>query len=97
MLLGNTHLTELALVVSTQYPVLDICGIVDETSARQTRGGVAVVASVEELRDIMNGERLDAAIACHYLIAIEQAFDPKRFLQETSLDQSRLLIPGFLQ
>ena len=97
VLLGNTHLTELALLVSTQYSDLDICGIVDETSAQQTRGSVAVVASVNALRVLMNGKRLDAAIACHYLIAIEQAFDTKRFLQETSLDQSRLLIPGFLQ
>lgn len=95
--LGNTELTELALLVSAKFPDLNIIGIIDHANAELTRGGVTIYPSLADLQKAHDRERLDAAVACHYLVAVDQEFDLERFLVNAGLDQSRLLIPGFLQ
>lgn len=97
VLLGNTELTELALLVSAQFSDAVILGIIAKEQTQTIQGNVPFYASLKELRGTMNGKKADAAIACHYLISIKKEFDTEKFLRESGLDRARLLIPGFLQ
>lgn len=96
-LIGDSELTELALLVQPQFPDLNILGIIDEASTRDTCGTTTIFSSTKEACNSINGRKLNAAIACHYLITTDQVFDTEEFIQETGLDRSKLLIPGFLQ
>lgn len=97
VLLGDTEITELALLVATRYGDVEIVGIIDEEARREECGGIAVARSAQDLLKRVKTRKVDAVIACHYLAAIDEFTDSTAVLDELKLDRPRLLIPGLLQ
>lgn len=97
VIFGDTDMTELALLVAARFDDLGIIGIVDKDAVRAEYHGIKVVTTPRQLLNGGRGIKIDAVVACHYLAAINEFMDRDLVLGEFELDQTRFLVPEFLQ
>jgi hypothetical protein len=95
--MGDTELTELALLVAARFSELKIICIIDESATRKEHYGIPVVRSGCELQDLVKRQSVDVIMACHYLASIDEFMGGSDFFNGFELDQSRFLVPEFLQ
>ena len=95
--LGTSELVELACMALTRIDGVNARAILDPRSARGHRGELPVHLSVHSvLREFPNG-RADALIGTHFELRVPECYDLEVIRTEIGLDQSRFLIPAFLQ
>ena len=97
LLLGNSELVELACIGLTRIERVTARAILDPQSAAGSRGKLPVHPSVDDaLREFPNG-CADALVGTHFDLRIPERYDLEAIRHEIGLDQSRFLIPEFLQ
>ena len=95
--LGDSELVELACMANAQTDEVKVRCILDPRSARKRRGKIPVHASVPgALREFPN-RRVDALIGTHFDLRLSGRYDLEAIRDELGLDQSRFLVPAFLQ
>ena len=95
--LGDSELVELACMANTQTDEVKARCILDPRSARDRRGKIPVHASVRDaLREFPN-RRTDALIGTHFNLRVAGCYDLEAIRDNLGLDQSRFLVPAFLQ
>ena len=95
--LGDSELVELACMARAQTDGVKVRCILDPRSTRDRRGKIPVHASVRgALREFPN-RRADALIGTHFDLRVSGCYDLEAVRDELGLDQSRFLVPAFLQ
>ena len=95
--LGDSELVELACMAHVQTDGVEVRCILDPVSVRDRRGEIPVHASVRgALREFPN-RRADALIGTHFDLRVAGRYDLEAIRDELGLDQSRFLVPAFLQ
>ena len=95
--LGDSELVELACMAHPRTDGLNVRCILDPGSARNRRGKIPIHASVHEaLREFPN-RRVDALIGTHFDLRISGRYDLEAIREGLGLEQSRFLVPEFLQ
>ena len=95
--LGDSELVELADMAHSRTDEVQIRCILDPSSTRDRRGRIPVHASVPgALREFPN-RRVDALIGTHFDLRVAECYDLEAIRDELGLDQSRFLVPAFLQ
>lgn len=96
-LVGNTELTELALLVAARFDDLVVVGIIDENSTGKNRRGISLFSSASRLRSHVEEESIHAAIICHYPVSLDGDSNRIDVPEALELDRSRYLVPAFLR
>ena len=95
--LGDSELVELADMAHSRTDGVQVRCILDPRSTRDRRGKIPVHASVPgALREFPN-RRVDALIGTHFDLRVAECYDLEAIRDELGLDQSRFLVPAFLQ
>ena len=95
--LGDSELVELADMAHSRTDGVQVGCILDPSSTRDRRGKIPVHASVPgALREFPN-RRVDALIGTHFDLRVAESYDLEAIRDELGLDQSRFLVPAFLQ
>ena len=95
--LGDSELVELADMAHSRTDGVQVRCILDPSSTRDRRGKIPVHASVPgALREFPN-RRVDALIGTHFDLRVAECYDLEAIRKELGLDQSRFLVPAFLQ
>ena len=97
VLLGQTELTELAFLVSSQYPEQSILGIISESKNGSGRNGFQIHSRTKERLKLPLKSKVDAVFSCRFAASSEEKLQPKSVLKALKVDESRYLIPEFLQ
>ena len=97
LLLGNSELAELACIALTRTDEVKARAILDPRSARGWRGRLPVHSSVSGALQEFPGRRVDALVGTHFELRFLECYDLDAIRGEVGLDQSRFLIPAFLQ
>ncbi len=93
-LVGDTELTELALMVAGRYSRPTVVAVIDHYTSHEQRDGLPPVIGVDDLRRA--APDIDAAVVCQYLSS-EELIGDDQVTTELGLDPSRFLVPGFLR
>ena len=95
--LGDSELVELACMAHAQTDGVEVRCILDPRSSRDRRGKFPVHASVSgALREFLS-RRVDALIGTHFELRVSGRYDLDGIRDALGLDQSRFLVPAFLQ
>ncbi len=95
--LGDSELVELADMAHSRTDGVQVRCILDPSSTRDRRGKIPVHASVPgALREFPN-RRVDALIGTHFDLRVAECYDLEAIRDDLGLDQSRFLVPAFLQ
>lgn len=106
VLVGNSELTELALMALMAAPQVDgltVAGIIDSNHPRANGSGPKIAATPNlaatpaDLLRQTGIAPIDAIIVCHFMTAGSPREHHDRILAAFGLDSTRLLIPEFLQ
>ena len=81
----------------TQTDGVKVRCILDPRSARDRRGKIPVHASVPGTLGEFPNRRVDALIGTHFDLRIAGRYDLEAIRDALGLDQSRFLVPAFLQ
>ena len=95
--LGDSELVELACMAHSQADGVTVRCILDPRSARGRRGKIPVHASVPGTLGEFPNRRVDALIGTHFDLRIAGRYDLEAIRDALGLDQSRFLVPAFLQ
>lgn len=96
VLLGDTELTELALMAAAGVGDIEIAGILDSGTPNASRRGIPVAASARGLRPPIAAGHIGAIVVCYFVDPSRPLMDHNTILDEFGLDQSRLLVPEIL-
>ncbi|WP_417432244.1 winged helix-turn-helix transcriptional regulator [Kiloniella sp.] len=97
VLLGNTELTELAVLVSHQFPKINLVAVIGRSGTRSSPHGLVLVSGPQEAVELTPILKVDAVVSCQFNTSLLVGGEIDRILSELHLDRSRFLIPGFLQ
>ena len=95
--LGDSELVELACMAHTQTDGVEVRCILDPRSSRGRRGKIPVHASVPDALREFSNRRVDALIGTHFDLRVSGRYDLEAIRDALGLDQSRFLVPAFLQ
>jgi len=98
-LIGQTELTELALMVAPGISSVRVLGVIDHTHSsdgHEQPGSTPRAASGMELLKQTGVNQVGAVIVCHYLTDHRATATHHEVIRELNLDTSRLLVPEFL-
>ena len=95
--LGDSELVELACMALTRVGGVNVRAILDPKSDRGHRGELPVHSSVRAALQELPGGRAEALIGTHFELRVPECYDLEAIRMEIGLDQSRFLIPAFLQ
>lgn len=95
--LGDSELVELACMALTRVDGVTVRVILDPNSDRGHRGELPVHRSGRAALQELPSGRADALIGTHFELRVPECYDLEAIRMEIGLDQSRLLIPAFLQ
>jgi len=96
MLLGESELTELALLVLSRYENITAHCIFDIDSTKTTIAGLPVFSTLKDVQQCLPSGGLDALIGAGLDIKLPEKHDADAFLAEFNIDRSRLLVPAFI-
>lgn len=95
--LGDSELVELADMAHSRTDGVTVRCILDPRSARNRRGKLPVhTSTTSALREFPN-RRVDALIGTQFELRVAGRYDLETIRDELGLDQSRFLVPEFLQ
>ena len=97
VLMGDTELTELALLVSANFEKINIAGIYDDAATTRSRRGLPVIRTVAEWNATVGDQPIDALVVCHYPVSPKEQARVADLLDRLPMDRSRYLVPSFLQ
>ena len=95
--LGDSELVELACMAHAQTGGVKVRCVFDPRSTRDRRGKIPVHASVSGTLGECPNRRVDALIGTHFDLRLSGRYDLEAIRDELGLDQSRFLVPAFLQ
>ena len=95
--LGDSELVELADMAHSRTDGVQVRCILDPRSTRDRRGRIPVHASVPGALGEFSNQRVDALIGTHFDLRVAECYDLEAIRNELGLDQSRFLVPAFLQ
>ena len=95
--LGDSELVELADMAHSRTDGVQVRCILDPSSTRDRRGKIPVHASVPGALPEFPNRRVDALIGTHFDLRVAECYDLEAIRNELGLDQSRFLVPAFLQ
>ncbi|WP_299379033.1 winged helix-turn-helix transcriptional regulator [uncultured Kiloniella sp.] len=97
VLLGNTELTELAVLVANQFPKINLVAVMDGDAERSSPHGVNLASRPEEAVALAVNLKVDVVISCQFNSALLQGAEIEEVLTGLNIDRSRFLMPGILQ
>lgn len=96
-LVGNTELTDLALMVAPRTPSIRIAGVIDQAQASERHHQDPPTAQCVSARELLiqTPGGVNAAVVCHFMTD-ERAKTHQAIIRDLDLDTKRLLVPEFL-
>ena len=96
ILLGESELTELALLVLSRHENIKAHCIFDIDSTKTTIADLPVLSTLKDIQKCLPSGGLDALIGAGLDIKLPEKHDLGAFLAEFNIDRSRLLVPAFI-
>jgi DNA-binding MarR family transcriptional regulator len=96
LLVGNTELTELALMVGARFPEIRIVGIIDSSEDQAVQGGTPVYSTIDQFLGDRQRKRIGACIACDFFVGVDKESVTAELAEKLGIDGPRFLIPGIL-
>ena len=96
ILLGDSELTELAMLVAARVDGVQVHGVMDPGSTNKTSAGIPLVNSTDGLTGVLSGGQADAVIGTDFEIRLPDKYDLPALQALFGLDSSRVLIPAFI-
>jgi len=96
-LIGDSELTELASLVLSQEPKIDVLCVLDPTSKNSRSAGIPVVSDAQSVARILQTSRVTVGIATRFDVLVSEAKYLDHAQNLLDLTENRILIPQFLQ
>ena len=97
LFLGDSELVELACMAQSRTDGVQVRCILDPRSGRDMRGNIPIHASVPGALGEFPNLRVGALIGTHFDLRVAECYDLEAIRDTLGLNQSRFLVPAFLQ